>query len=159
MENEKPNGDAIEKALQDLQPALAALPNNVEAALNQEKDNMKKAADKGKDGIDERIKELDELAKKNDDLQKKVDPVGPCAPDVVDEAEKNKDELRDIAAKALKDISPDLNVNVFGNGKGDAIRNNLGDRAFGPKISTNPNNAKVGVPSFPSSPSHSRQKM
>jgi len=142
MDKDKPDNAALGKTLKDVQPAIAALPGNVDDTLKNEKANMKDAANRGKDGIDERLKELDELAKKNDALKKKLGPAGPYEPGFVEEADDNREELRDIASKALKDVNPDLNVNVFGTEKGDELRRDLGDRAFGPKVEVTPNNAK-----------------
>jgi len=124
-------------------PALEALPKNLDQVLEDEEKKMKDTGDKAKEDLDKRIKELDDLGKKNDALLNKMGNNAPFSPEDVEEAQAGRDQFRDIAGKALEDISPEKNVNVLGDEKGDNLRKDLDQKANGPVVVPTPDNAKV----------------
>jgi len=140
--SDQPNNDAIQKALDKANPALDQLPKNVDDVLKDEGQKMKDAADQAKKDLDNRIKELDDLEKKAAAIATKT-PATNAEPNLVEEIQSTKDDFKDVAAKALKDINPDKNVNIFGDDKSDDLRKALEDKAYGPDMVTTPDNAKV----------------
>jgi hypothetical protein len=123
-----------------LTPALNQLPKNIEDVLKEEVQHMQDAAKQAKQDLDQRDKELDELKTKADQLAQKASPSTDPK-----ELEKLRNEFQDIANKALKDVSPDKNINVFGDPASDDFRRKLDDRIHDHNVPLTTDNIQVFI--------------
>lgn len=106
---------------------MKELEKALDNALNDEPKAIDKALDKAKKGLDERQRELAKLADEVGELKEKLKNKDDPLPEDVKKLEDKKEELKKIADNALGDISPDKNLNVLGDPKGDKVRQALHD--------------------------------